>query len=274
MGALVTLYGEKSIAFGQLISECQAQIASVVGPAFHPYDIRQVHATITSFGKLMPLPKTNGCFHEYSNHQVQMDFDGFLRFLRGGGCPPFQIQIGGFQDRDYPFTSRGRKPFERSFAFHDSKAVVIGWPIRGIPNNISNPSALNLIYEARIYPNSLDQFRQALQTFGFRHRYYQNISDVDNDFYFRIGLYDQDSISEQLQYEIERKLRHFLSKSQPLLLEFGMSEMYIVFSEYETLLPESTTAWVVTDPSVTADSIKSFGLQSAFYRVQSDKRTG
>jgi hypothetical protein len=264
MGDLVVLYGEKPIAFGQLISECQAQIASVAGPAFQPYDIRQVHATISNFGKLIALPTTSACFHEYRGQQVQMDFDGFLRFLRGGGCLPFQIQIGGFRDRDYPFTSRGLRPFDRSFSFRDNKAVVIGWPIRGIPNDTSNANALNLIHEARIYPNTLDQIRQALQTFGFRHRYYQNISDVDNDFYFRIGLYDQVSISEQMQDEIEHKLRQFLSKVQPLLVEIGMSEMSIVFSEKETLPPELTTAWAVSDPSVTADSIKSFGLHSAF----------
>jgi hypothetical protein len=262
MGALVAFYGQKPIAFGQLISECQAQIATVAGPIFRPYDIRQVHATISGFGRLMNLSKTGACFYEHRGGQVHVDFDGCLRFLRVGGCPPIQIQIGGYRDRDYPFTSRGLRPFERSFALGGSKAVVMGWPIRGTPKDMSDPSALNLIHEARIYPNALDEFRQALQTFGFRHKYYQNISDVDNDFYFRIGLYDQASISEQMQDEIEHKLRQFLGKSQPLLIEIGLSEMYMVFGESETLPLESTTALAVSDPNVTSDSLKSFGLDS------------
>lgn len=260
MGALVALYGEKPVAFKQLISECQDQIISVAGPIFQPYDIRQIHATITSFGRLWPLPETSTYFHEYRGQRVQLDFDGFLRFFRGGACPPFQIQIGGFRDREYPFTSRGLKPFERSFAFRDGKAVVMGWPIR----DILNPSAPNLIHEARIYPNILDEFRQALQTFGFRHKYYQRIGDVDNDFYFRIGTYNQTSDSEQLQYEIEHKLRQFLSKSQPLLLEIERAQIYIVFSKYDTLELDSTTVWEISNPSITADSIMSFGLYSDF----------
>jgi hypothetical protein len=273
MGALVALYGEKPVAFKQLISECQAQIISVAGPIFQPYDVRQVHATITGFGGLIPLPQTSACFHEHRGNRVQMDFDGFLRFFRGGGCLPFQIQIGGFRNRDYPFTSRGLRPFERSFAFRDNKAVVMGWPIRGTPNDISDLSVINLIHEARIYPNTLDEYRHSLQTFGFRHRYYKNIGDVDNDFYFRIGLYDQSSVSEQLQYEIEYKLRQFLSKSQPLLLEIGTSEIYMVFSKYETLQLDSTTVWEISSPNITADSIMSFGLQSDFEENKFDKRT-
>lgn len=262
MGALVALYQEKPTTLVQIISECQAQITSVAGSAFRPYDICQVHSTIVGLGMFNALPMINAYFYEYRGCQVQMDFDGLLQFLRGSGYLPFQIQIGGFQDRDYPFTSRGIRPYERSFSFRDGKAVVIGWPIRGTPNNTSNSTPINPIHEARIYPNTLDEIRQAVQAFGFLHRYYQSISDVDNDFYFRIGLYDIASISERMQNEIEHKLRQLLSKLEPVLIEIAMSELYIVFSEYETLPPESTLVLAVSDPNVTAESVKNFYLRT------------
>jgi hypothetical protein len=263
IGALVALYGEKPTTLVQLISECQAQIASAAGSAFRPYDIRQVHATIVGFGMLNAPPMINACFYEYRGRQVQMDFDGLLGFLRGSGYLPFQIQIGGFQDRDYPFASRGLRPYKRSFSFRDGKAVVIGWPIRGTPHNISNSTPINLIHEARIYPNTIDEIRQAVQAFGFLHRYYRSVGDVDNDFYFRIGLYDPVSISERMQHEIEHNLRQFLSKLQPVLIEITVSEVYIAFNEYETFPPESTLAWAVSDPSVTADTVKNFYLRTS-----------
>ena len=245
----------------QLIVNCQAEIASVAGSAFHPYEIRQVHSTIVGIEQAKASTILNAYFYEYRDKQVQMDFSGLLNFLRNGGGFPFQIQIGGFQQRDYPFASRGIRPYERSFAFQEGKAVVIGWPIRGLPITNLTPTTINLIHESRIYPNTLDKIRQAAQTFGFLHRYYQRPEDMDNDFYFRIGLFDSASFPEHLQLAAEYKIRQFLSDLEPAIIEVTLSDIYLAFSNNETLPLDSTKALSVSDPKVTADLIEHILLQ-------------
>jgi hypothetical protein len=260
IGALVALYGEKSSILAQLISECQAQIVSVLGSAFHPYDVRQVHATIVGLGILNEHSLINDAYYQYRGQQVPMDLDSLLRFLRGSGYLPLQIQIGGFQNRDYPFASRGLRPYERSFTLGGGVSVLMGWPIRGTPNNMFIESEADLIREARIYPNTLDEIRQAAQSFGILHRYYRNIGDVDNDFYFRIGLYDQANFSEEIRSEIEDKLCQYLGKIHPILIEVSLSDVYIVISESETYPVDSTMTYLVSDLKTTGDSIKSYYL--------------
>ena len=51
-------------------------------------------------------------------------------FILESGHLPFDAQFGGFEDRDYPFRSRGARPFDRSFSIQGRTAVVIGWPVR------------------------------------------------------------------------------------------------------------------------------------------------
>ncbi|MBI3984304.1 hypothetical protein HY346_03320 [Candidatus Microgenomates bacterium] len=255
-GALVALYGDKPAKLVQFIADCQAEIVSVAGSAFHPYDIRQVHATIVGVEQATESTMVNAYFYEYRGKQVQMNFGDLLNFLRNSGCAPLQVQIGGFQQRDYPFVSHGAGPYERSFAFHGGKAVVIGWPIRGTPITNHTSTAINLIHESQIYPNTLDKIRQAVQTFGFLHRYYRRPEDVDNDFYFRVGLFDPESVPESMQSLIERTIRQFLSDLEPVVIEITLSDICLAFSDKETLPLDSTRLWSISDPNVTANSIE------------------
>lgn len=256
IGALVAMYGAKPLAMGQLISECQSRVAAKVGANFHPYELGQVHATIVSLGSLQTIVNEN--FEKYRGRRVLMDYDRLLAFLRQSGYLPFQVQLGGFRDRDYPFTSRNLRPYERSFAFRDGRAVMIGWPVRGAPIDDSNLSLVDLLRESRIYPNTLDRLRQAFQGFGFLHTYYQDTQDVDNDFYLRIGVYDSASIPEELGYELEVEIREFLSKVQPLMIEIGETSISLVFSENEMLPVESTSVLQISDRTVTSKVIAKF----------------
>jgi hypothetical protein len=246
MGALVAIYGNKPVELSRLITDCQSQISNMIGAAFNPYDIQQVHATITGIGPAQPSTS-------FADKQVKMDTDGLINYLHKSGILPFQVQIGGFQKRHYPFVSRGMQPYDRSFSLRDGKALIIGWPIRGMPNINENLSLLDLIQESRIYPTTLDKIRQAAKGFGFLHRYYQHNNDFDNDFYFRIGLFDSISISEAQQEAVEHRIRQFLNVSSPIIIEVNRSNLYFAFSDKETMPPDSTKAWSISDPDLSTN---------------------
>ena len=79
---LVSLYGEKKSALATLIAQCQELVTNAVGAAFTPYDIRQIHATITGLEALVGPPAYNANFAKYRGRDVVMDFDGFFAYLR------------------------------------------------------------------------------------------------------------------------------------------------------------------------------------------------
>lgn len=247
MGALIAIYGEKPIELAHLIMDCQSRISKIIGAAFHPYNLHQVHATITSIGQAQPATAI-------VNRQGMMDIEGLVNFLYRSGILPFQVQIGGFQKRQYPFLSRGIQPYNRAFSLRDGKALIIGWPVRGTPSTSENPTAMDLLQESKNYPTTLDKIRQSAKGFGCLHRYYNNINDFDNDFYFRIGLFDSMSLSEEKQEAVENDVRQFLSDS-PVTIEINKSDLYFAFSDKETMPRDTTITFSLTDPNVSASVI-------------------
>ena len=240
MCALVAIYGDKPTDLVRLITDLQSRISNMIGTAFHPYDIQQIHATITGIGQAQPSTSLIN----------KIDIDGLINFLQKSGVIPFQVQIGGFQKRHYPFLSRGIQPYDRSFSLRDGKALIIGWPIRGTPSTNENLTIIDLLQESRIYPTTLDKIRQVAKGFGCIHRYYQDINDFDNDFYFRIGLFDSMSLSEEEQDAVENSVRQFLSDSPPITIEINQSDLYFVFSDKETLPRDSTRTFSISEPNV------------------------
>src|ERR1700683_612945 len=103
---LISLYGDKPKKLAALIAECQDLAARVVGSAFTRYDLRQIHATIIGLERREGTAAGNANFSKHRGSEVTMDFDGFLTYLRRSAQIPFEVQIGGFANRDYPFTSR------------------------------------------------------------------------------------------------------------------------------------------------------------------------
>ena len=160
---LVSLYGEKEDNLVKLIGRCQKDVAeSVTEPdgstCFTPHDIRQIHATIIGLERRIGSSADNASFLKHREREVEMDFEGFLRYLRGCGHFPLEVQIGGFGEREYPFTSgnpiTGEKmrPYDRSFSLQGDKVVMMGWPIRGRP--LLGPPATpeGIVQESRTYP--------------------------------------------------------------------------------------------------------------------------
>jgi hypothetical protein len=262
LGALVAIYGDKPIELARLITDCQSRISDMLGTTFHPYDMQQVHATITGIGQAKPCTLPNTGFHGHYGKQGEMDFDGLINYLLKSGILPFQIQIGGFQKREYPFLSRGIQPYDRSFSFGGGIAFIVGWPIRGTPNTNQNPTVNDLLHENRIYPTKLDEIRQAAKGFGFLHKYYEHINDFDNDFYFRIGLFDSMSISDEDQEAVEYSIRQFLSDTPPITIEINQSDLYFVFSDKETLPRDSTKTFSISDPNVFASVLSHMQVET------------
>jgi hypothetical protein len=250
--SLIALYGQKKERLLNLISECQKKVADIPGIRFQPYDVRQIHGTVVGLARVAET-RLNLNMSKYRNRQENMDFSGLLSFIRMGGQFPFQVQIGGFQNREYPFTSLGQRPYERSFQINYDKIVLIGWPIRGRPLRSAKPRVIDLIQEARIYPNTLDDIRRTCQTFNVLHRYHGNVTDIDNDFYFRIGILDSTSVTAKTLEDVQNGMKAYLASVEPIILEITVADIYVACYEDEELSLSSTQVWSISNPQVTPE---------------------
>ncbi len=211
--SVVAWYGSKPAPLAELISECQRRVALRLGTAFHPYAIEQIHSTLISLDpRGVPRP-------------AAIDLTRLLCFVETSPRLPMQIQVGGFPNRPYAFTSRDQTPYARSFALHEGKAVVIGWPM--------NPAT-------GAYPPGLDTLRRELESFGVRHHYHRTPTDIDNDAYFRIGLYDAAAIEPSVLEDAQAELRRYLSERAPTIVEIAVDDLSVAISSDETLAPHST----------------------------------
>jgi hypothetical protein len=251
---LVSLYGDKNKDFAAAITQWQQVVTQAVGSAFTPYDVRQIHATITGLERHQ-APVYNSNFAKYRGREVSMDFAGLLAYLRSCGHFPFEVQIGGFANRDYPFTSRKTVPYERSFSVQGDKVVVMGWPVRGEPFSDTPATLAAQIHEARIYPPTLDLIRHAAQRFGILHGYHRSVTDVDNDLFFRIGLIDPKATTPVATSALESQVRHLYSTLRPLVIEIRLEDIYIAAYEDDKLPAPSTRIWSLADPQVTGSFV-------------------
>lgn len=252
---LVSLYQEKPKELADLINHCQNAIAGMSGIEFTRYDLRQIHATLLGLERVTGSSMHNLNLAKYRSQLKTMDIQGFLNCLRLSGYVPFQVQIGGFQNRDYPFTSRGQRPYDRSFLIQGNKAVMMGWPVHG---QLRTPGSttLELLREAQIYPSTLDTIRRTAQAFNILHAYHRASTDVDNDFYFRIGLVSE-TLNSSLKRSLEGSIREFLSRAEPIILDITGSDLSVASYEDEALPLSSTKVLPLRDTKLTQELIRS-----------------
>jgi hypothetical protein len=235
---LVSLYGEKEQALCTLIKQCQELVQATVDRAFRPSDIQQIHATIFGLEQKVGSASLNLNFWKYRGRDTTMDFDGLAEFLRMTENLPLYVQIGGFEKRDYPFTSRQSTPYERSFSIQGDKVVLMGWPVRGTPFLVPPTTPQLWVQEAQVYPRTLDSLRRRAQNFGVLHAYHRTIRDIDNDLFFRIGLIDP--LLDDARVVLESRIREYLRAQSPLIVEMRADQISIAVYQDETL-PVSTT---------------------------------
>jgi hypothetical protein len=180
-----------------------------------------------------------------------MRFGELLTYFRETAPFPFTIQLGGYQDRDYPFTSRHDRPYERSFSVQGDKAVIMGWPVLGDPNVALPQDSSSLIVESRRYPGVLDDLRRRCQCFGVLHGWHRDPKDVDNDFYLRIGLFEPAAVPQTLTDALKTEIQTYLTNLDPIpVLEVTLADVFVVGYERETLPLETSSAWSLADPRV------------------------
>jgi hypothetical protein len=234
--AIVAYYGEKATALANLLTACQGQLARTLGAAFQPYALEQLHATMIGLEQVADAPGDNLNFAHHRQEQRRMDVVSLVNALRHNPDLPLSIRIGGFQERPYRFDSRGQTPYARSFSIQGDKLVLMGWPITpGQP-------------EERLRPDlALDRLRRDAQRFNVLHKYHARPSDVDNDFYLRLGLLHSGVVPATAVQTAAVNLRHYLSIIQPVQLTLTVADLSLVRYTDERLPRDTTTAWSFRD---------------------------
>ncbi len=237
---MVAFYGEKPSALAQIVTTCQRLLRAKLGGVFEAYDLHQVHATIVGLEAVPDRPTLENLnFQKHRNRTVEMDVKGFRNFLLGGSHLPFAVQVAGFADRDYPFTSRSSRPYVRSFSLQGDKAVVMGWPIRrGLTEEPLQNSA-EIVEQPGLYLSTLDQLRASAQTYGILHDYHRTPEDVDNDFYFRVGLL-KGAVDVHARAEAESAVRQLLACHPPVVLDVNGSVLSLV-SYSDSRMPRASS---------------------------------
>ena len=180
-----------------------------------------------------------------------MDLRGLFGFLRESDHLPFHAQFGGFRNVDYPFASRGARPYDRSFSIQGEIAVVIGWPIRAAPGGSTG---------AQTYPRVVDDLRREAQRFNVLHRWHRRPTDVDNDLYVRLGLVDRELLPPERAL-IEAEIRGRLSASSPVIVRLGIPDLTVVsYPADDESLPEDRTRTVALADSRLQDESFIAGL--------------
>jgi len=251
---LVAFYGPKSAALAALLGECQRMLVESLGCSFKPYDVAQIHATIIGLEQMPEVPNHNLNLARYRDTLAQMDLEGFLASLRTNACFPLCVQIGGFSDRDYPFTSRGCRPFARSFSLQGTRAVLMGWPVRGrCLTSAGTTPTYSAIQKSRLYPASLEDVRRSALKFNILHQYHKEVTDVDNDFYLRLGVCEAGHIDPRAGRAIEIAIRRYLSEIDPVFIEVTAADLHVVSYVDESLACASTRSrrvglvWITRD---------------------------
>jgi hypothetical protein len=241
---IVAYYGQKPLALAHLIEACQQQLQRSLGAGFQPYELAQVHATILGLEQVEDGSGDNRNFAQLRDERRRMDVAALLEALRTTKRLPITIQIGGFADRPYPFTSRGRTPFARSFNIQGDRAVLMGWPL--------NPTAKG----SAAYPPVLSELRRAGEAFNVLHKYHAAPRDMDNDFYLRLGLLDAATISADALATASADLRAYLGIVQPTIHSIHLEQLALVAYDDERLPLHSTRVWSLDQPTLTPSFIK------------------
>jgi len=252
--SIVALYGPKTDAFGSFLAYCQDTVAEIIGLQFRRYEIDQVHGTLIGLERDASHREgfRNLNYWQKRRVDITMDFNGLLGFLRQAVRLPFQIQIGGFEDREYPFASRAQRPYERSFSVQGSNVVLVGWPMKNLA--LSTATGID---ESVSYPVVLQSIRQGAQGYGVLHAYHSRPVDVDNDFFLRLGVIaDADSIEADTLQNLHDQMRMVLASHSPHVVTIDLSDLCVAFYESPELPITSTRVLSLGDERLTGELIQ------------------
>jgi hypothetical protein len=105
------------------------------------------------------------------------------------------------------------------------------------------------------YPNTLDDLRKSAQAFGILHDYHPRPDDVDNDFYFRIGLIDP-VLEDRTRQHVESLVRGVLA-SRAIMQDVSVSTLFFASYSDTTLPYGDTNVLSLTDAGLADNDIPS-----------------
>jgi hypothetical protein len=241
---LVAFYGPKRGPLGRLLHSWQDQLGRTLRQlgaqlVFRPYPLAQVHATILGLERVPGLGLHNRNMHELRGQLRTMRLPELFGFILDSGQLPFDVQFGGFEERDEPFRSRGARPHQRSFSVQGRIAVVIGWPVHAARDGCP---------PTREWPLTLEELRRSAQRFNVLHRWHREPADVDNDLYLRLGILDG-KLAQSHRELVAQEMRRAMSGS-PSTVRISASDLAVVAypADEETLPIERSEVVRLTDP--------------------------
>jgi hypothetical protein len=226
---LVAHYGAKPRGLATLVERLHRRLGESFGPAFCPYELRQVHCTIAG----LEAHRVNGGL-KHDRSGSALDLDGLVGFLRGPDFAPIHVRVGGFtSDASVPFRSRDAHPHQRSFSVQGDTAVAMGWPALGDD-----------------FPDSLDRLRRSLQQFGVRHKWHTTPEDVDNDCFLVLGRVDRAGIDAGAAVSAEESIRAELATTAQATLEISRDTLSFVGYVDPRLPIETSRAYRLDEPDL------------------------
>ena len=241
--SLVAHYGDKPPEIETLINEAQEILQNGLPDAFNKYDIRQVHATLISLeGQRIGSTIINANYARFCHERRTVDFRTAFQLLQNHDFLPFNVVIGGFKEYgNYPFTSRGAHPYQRSFSIQGDIAVAMGWPWNG-----------------QDYPPTLNRLRRAFNSANILHKYHRTCDERDNDFYFVLGNIIPDKASKAAVQKTRQDMIEFLSRRAPLIVTVARENLRVIAYTDPKAPPDTTRSYTLEEAEQTLEEIASF----------------
>jgi len=240
--SLVAYYGDKPPEIETMIGEAQEILQSRLSLAFRKYDIRQIHATLVSLeGHKTANGIVNTNYTRFRHDRRIIAFSKAFKLLKDPDLLPFKVIIGGYKEYDdYPFTSRGTHPYQRSFSIQGDVAVAMGWPRDG-----------------KDYPPALNRLRRAFNSANILHKYHRTADDTDNDFYFVLGNVILEKTSKPALRSTHERMIEFLSCRDSLTVNVAREHLRVIAYTDPRVPPDTTRSYTLDEAEEQLEEIKS-----------------
>jgi hypothetical protein len=236
-------YGPKQGPLRDLLIRTQELIAGQVGPAFRPYTLEQVHATLIALDGVVDPGSgvvVNEAFGLNLGVHTEMDLPGVMDRLERRFRVPLAVRFGGVAaGAPVPFLSRGQHLFERSFSVQGRAFVLMGWPVVSLAGSGPGPAPGG--------PAPVDEVRREMNAAGVLHRYHFGTADVDNDLHLVVGHWTGDNAPAEALARAVDGVRAALAQA-PVEATIGLADIKVVASDSRTMAPALYVSAIPADP--------------------------
>jgi hypothetical protein len=229
----VAFYGPKAGPLRELLTGVQAMTAAEIGPAFLPYSLEQIHATLIALDGDRDAGTgtvVNTFYLIHAGRRVEMNLPQAMDILARRFEHPLRVRLGGFAaGQQVPFTSRGWHLFDRAFSVQGNAFVLVGWPVA----SLTGPDT------------PLDDLRREMNTANVLHRYHPGEEAVDNDLHLVVGHHAGATAGALAR--AEAAVRDQLA-THPVEIEIGIDDIKVVASDSRTMAPPLYVSDIPADP--------------------------